>query len=122
MMIAKSYEYVKNPFAEPELLELLFLIFNFAASVPVWVCVSLFAIYHLYLVGNNTTTIERWEKDKVATLVRRGKLAEIKYPYVSLGACLRADLRTLASSATCALSSVTTPFSGFGPRACPARA
>ncbi|KAL1411028.1 Palmitoyltransferase [Vanrija albida] len=81
MMVSKAYEYVKNPFAEPELGELLFLIFNFAASVPVWVCVGLFAIYHLYLVGNNTTTIERWEKDKVATLVRRGKLAEIKYPY-----------------------------------------
>lgn len=67
---------------EPSLSDVLFMVFNFAACVPVWVCVGLFTLYHLYLVGTNTTTIERWEKDKVATLVRRGKIQEIKYPYV----------------------------------------
>jgi len=29
----------------------------------------------------NSTTIEGWEKDKAATLVRRGKIREIKFPY-----------------------------------------
>lgn len=42
---------------------------------------AFFSLYHLYLISGNSTTIERWEKDKVATLVRRGKIKEIKYPY-----------------------------------------
>ncbi|CAG8495784.1 5892_t:CDS:2 [Racocetra fulgida] len=29
----------------------------------------------------NTTTIENWEKDKVATMVRRGKIKEVTFPY-----------------------------------------
>lgn len=69
---------------EPTLWDVLFLVFNFAACVPVWLCVGLFSCYHLYLAAGNSTTIEGWEKDKVATLVRRGKIAEIKYPYVRL--------------------------------------
>lgn len=28
----------------------------------------------------NTTTIEGWEKDKVATMVRRGKISEVCIP------------------------------------------
>jgi hypothetical protein len=42
----------------------------------------MFSFYHLYLAAGNFTTIEGWEKDKVATLVRRGKISDIKYPYV----------------------------------------
>ena len=59
------------------------MIFNFAACIPVWVCVGCFSMYHLYLAAGNSTTIEGWEKDKVAKLVRKGKIREIKYPYVS---------------------------------------
>jgi hypothetical protein len=44
----------------------------------------MFSMYHLYLAAGNSTTIEGWEKDKVATLVRRGKIHDIKYPYVSV--------------------------------------
>jgi hypothetical protein len=62
---------------------MLFLIFNFAACGPVWLCVGMFSVYHLYLASGNSTTIEGWEKDKVATLVRRGKIHDVKYPYVS---------------------------------------
>lgn len=29
----------------------------------------------------NTTTIESWEKDKVATLIRRGKIHEVNVQY-----------------------------------------
>jgi hypothetical protein len=61
---------------------MLFLIFNFAACGPVWLCVGMFSVYHLYLASGNSTTIEGWEKDKVATLVRRGKIHDVKYPYV----------------------------------------
>jgi hypothetical protein len=67
---------------EPTLTDMLFLIFNFAACGPVWLCVGMFSIYHLYLASGNSTTIEGWEKDKVATLVRRGKIHDVKYPYV----------------------------------------
>ena len=69
---------------EPTLQDMLFLIFNFAACAPVWLCVGMFSVYHLYLASGNSTTIEGWEKDKVATLVRRGKIHDVKYPYVSL--------------------------------------
>jgi len=68
---------------EPSLTDMLFLIFNFAACAPVWLCVGMFSCYHLYLASGNSTTIEGWEKDKVATLVRRGKIHDVKYPYVS---------------------------------------
>jgi hypothetical protein len=67
---------------EPTLTDMLFLIFNFAACGPVWLCVGMFSVYHLYLASGNSTTIEGWEKDKVATLVRRGKIHDVKYPYV----------------------------------------
>lgn len=69
--------------AEPTVTDVLLLVFNFAACIPVWMCVGMFSVYHLYLASGNSTTIEAWEKDKVATLVRRGKISEIKYPYVS---------------------------------------
>ncbi|WVQ98972.1 hypothetical protein IAU59_006104 [Kwoniella sp. CBS 9459] len=75
MSVAHSYH------EEPSLSDILFLVFNFAACVPVWLCVGMFSMYHVYLACGNSTTIEGWEKDKVATLVRRGKIKEIKYPY-----------------------------------------
>ncbi|CAG8483014.1 6166_t:CDS:2 [Diversispora eburnea] len=30
---------------------------------------------------SNTTTIENWEKDKVSTMVRKGKIKEVTFPY-----------------------------------------
>ena len=57
-------------------------VMNFATGGPVWVAVGMFSLYHLYLAAGNSTTIEGWEKDKVATLIRRGKIRDIKYPYV----------------------------------------
>ena len=36
------------------------------------------SIYHFNALFNNTTTIEGWEKDKVATLVRRGRIQEVR--------------------------------------------
>lgn len=41
------------------------------------------SIYHFWSLSGNTTTIEGWEKDKAATLLRRGKIREVKFPYVS---------------------------------------
>jgi palmitoyltransferase len=67
----------------PTLTDVLATVTNFATGGPVWICVGMFSLYHLYLAAGNSTTIEGWEKDKVATLIRRGKIREIKYPYVS---------------------------------------
>lgn len=56
---------------------MILLILNFAFCVPVWLMVGLFSIYHLYCAAGNSTTIEGWEKDRVATMVRRGKVKEV---------------------------------------------
>lgn len=101
---------------EPSLTDMLFLIFNFAACAPVWLCVGMFSCYHLYLASGNSTTIEGWEKDKVATLVRRGKIHDVKYPYVRLfqsetvltlecGICQEFEIRPWSQSVTLALAS-----------------
>ncbi|KAJ7103218.1 zf-DHHC-domain-containing protein [Mycena belliarum] len=66
---------------EPDSVELVFIILNFVACVPVLMSVGAFSLYHFSALMNNTTTIEGWEKDKVATMVRRGKIREIKFPY-----------------------------------------
>lgn len=39
--------------------------------------IMLSSLYHFYNLTNNTTTIERWEKDKAATLKRNGKIQEV---------------------------------------------
>ncbi|KAJ7654834.1 DHHC palmitoyltransferase-domain-containing protein [Mycena rosella] len=61
---------------EPDSVELVFIILNFVACVPVLMSVGLFSLYHFNGLMSNTTTIEGWEKDKVATMVRRGKIRE----------------------------------------------
>ncbi|KAH7916458.1 zf-DHHC-domain-containing protein [Hygrophoropsis aurantiaca] len=70
---------------EPTGLELIFIIMNYVFSIPVLLAVGAFSLYHFYSLLGNTTTIEGWEKDKAATLRRRGKIQEVKFPY-NLGA------------------------------------
>lgn len=65
----------------PSTRELVFLILNYAACTPVLLLVGGFSLYHFYCLASNQTTIEGWEKDKVATLVRRGKIHDVKFPY-----------------------------------------
>lgn len=75
--------------------QMIFIILNFATCIPVLLAVGGFrsvrsaypygigihsfyrSIYHFWMLFGNTTTIEGWEKDKVATLVRRGKIQEV---------------------------------------------
>ncbi|KIP11142.1 hypothetical protein PHLGIDRAFT_125039 [Phlebiopsis gigantea 11061_1 CR5-6] len=66
---------------EPSYTELIFIILNYTFCGPVLLAVGGFSIYHFNALLKNTTTIEGWEKDKVATLVRRGKIQDIKFPY-----------------------------------------
>ncbi|KAJ7193293.1 zf-DHHC-domain-containing protein [Mycena pura] len=66
---------------EPDTVELVFIILNFVTCIPVLLSVGAFSLYHFNALMNNTTTIEGWEKDKAATMVRRGKIQEVKFPY-----------------------------------------
>ncbi|RPD57081.1 palmitoyltransferase PFA4 [Lentinus tigrinus ALCF2SS1-6] len=66
---------------EPSGRELIFIVLNYATCIPVLLAVGIFSLYHFYSLMGNSTTIEGWEKDKVATLVRRGRIREIKFPY-----------------------------------------
>lgn len=58
-----------------------FLIANYATCLPVLLAVGLFSLYHFWCLCTNTTTIEGWEKDKAAVLMRKGRIKEIRYPY-----------------------------------------
>lgn len=64
---------------EPTTAAMVFMVLNFAQGVPVFIMVGAFSIYHTYALCTNTTTIEGWEKDKVAMLVRRGKIEEVSF-------------------------------------------
>jgi len=67
--------------AEPSTPELVFVVVNFCLDVPVMFSVGFLTSFHTYTMFSNTTTIETWEKDKVATMVQRGKIASVKFPY-----------------------------------------
>jgi palmitoyltransferase ZDHHC6 len=54
------------------------LVLNYVTCMPVLLCVGIFSLYHFYSMLSNTTTIEGWEKDKVATLMRRGHIEEVR--------------------------------------------
>ncbi|KIK70662.1 hypothetical protein GYMLUDRAFT_32702 [Collybiopsis luxurians FD-317 M1] len=62
-------------------IEFVFILLNFVTCIPVLLSVGAFSLYHFNGLMNNTTTIEGWEKDKVATMVRRGKIRDVKFPY-----------------------------------------
>ncbi|GAA96590.1 hypothetical protein E5Q_03260 [Mixia osmundae IAM 14324] len=60
---------------------LVMLVMNYVLCIPVLLAVGGFSFYHFWCLSSNTTTIEGWEKDKVAVLRRRGRIREVKYPY-----------------------------------------
>ncbi|KAI8603726.1 zf-DHHC-domain-containing protein [Dissophora ornata] len=43
--------------------------------------VSILSMYHIWCISCNTTTIESWEKDRVLTMIRRGRISDVKCPY-----------------------------------------
>lgn len=81
MLTRRVYYALLFKYWEPGGVELAFLVANYAACIPVIVAVGLFSIYHFYCMLTNTTTVEGWEKDKVTTLVRRGKISQVQFPY-----------------------------------------
>ncbi|CCF53550.1 related to PFA4-Palmitoyltransferase (N-terminal fragment), partial [Ustilago hordei] len=72
-----TYTYWREPGGR----EIVWLVANYALCIPVLVLVGVFSGYHFYCVASNQTTIEAWEKDRVATMVRRGRVRKLKYPY-----------------------------------------
>ncbi|GAA5868652.1 hypothetical protein JCM8547_003769 [Rhodosporidiobolus lusitaniae] len=68
-------------FVEPSTSQMVILVANYVLCVPVLLAVGVFSLFHLWSIVTNTTTIEGWEKDKVASLKRRGKIREYRYPY-----------------------------------------
>ncbi|PPR01916.1 hypothetical protein CVT24_001255 [Panaeolus cyanescens] len=79
------YQIGTRTWDEPSSFELVMIILNYVTCVPVLLAVGGFSLYHFWSLMRNTTTIEGWEKDKVALMVRKGKTREIKFPY-DLGA------------------------------------
>ncbi|GAA5951325.1 hypothetical protein JCM8115_005119 [Rhodotorula mucilaginosa] len=70
-----------NRFVEPTTTQIVMLVLNYTACVPVLIAVGVFSLFHLWSVVTNTTTIESWEKDRAVSLKRRGKIREYRYPY-----------------------------------------
>ncbi|CAJ0834210.1 553_t:CDS:2 [Entrophospora sp. SA101] len=66
---------------EPSSSEIVFLVLNYTAVIPVLFSVGILSMYHFYCMLSNTTTIENWEKDKVLMMVRKGKIKEVVFPY-----------------------------------------
>jgi len=74
-------------------MEFILIVLNYVTCLPVLLAVGGFrlvliiminsersrmcSIYHFNALLGNTTTIERWEKDKAAIMVRRGKISEV---------------------------------------------
>ncbi|EKM84046.1 hypothetical protein AGABI1DRAFT_67210 [Agaricus bisporus var. burnettii JB137-S8] len=82
MVVRRVMDAMYSPYWNgPSTVEFIFIVLNFVACIPVLLSVGGFSIYHFNALLRNTTTIERWEKDKAATLVRKGKISEVKFPY-----------------------------------------
>jgi len=82
MKRASSTAYLATYYiGDPSITELVFMVLNFMFCAPVLLCVGIFSLYHFYCAATNSTTIEGLEKDKVARLVKRGRIQEIKFPY-----------------------------------------
>ncbi|BGP54356.1 Palmitoyltransferase [Rhodotorula sphaerocarpa] len=70
-----------DKFVEPTKTQIVMLVLNYAACIPVILAVGIFSLFHLWAVLTNTSTIESWEKDRAHSLKRRGKIPEYTYPY-----------------------------------------
>lgn len=59
------------------------MVLNFVLAFIVLFCVGILAAYQIYCLVKNQTNIEAWERGKVETLVKRGKI-----PPVSVCVCM----------------------------------
>ncbi|KAK0555749.1 Palmitoyltransferase [Tilletia horrida] len=61
--------------------EMVLILLNYLGGIIVMLLVGVFCVYHTWLLCNGTTTIESSERDRVKTMVRRGRIREVKYPF-----------------------------------------
>lgn len=54
------------------------MVLNFVLAFIVLFCVGILALYQLYCLAKNQTNIEAWERGKVESLVKRGKIPPVK--------------------------------------------
>ena len=66
---------------EPTTSQVVWMVIGYAMCGPVFLIVGIFSSFHFWCVAKNVTTIEGWEKDKVATLVLQGKIAPTPFPF-----------------------------------------
>ncbi|KAI9302543.1 DHHC palmitoyltransferase-domain-containing protein [Cunninghamella echinulata] len=67
--------------AEPTTTEVIFIVINFVLDIIVLFSVGILSGYHFYCLLVNQSTIEAWERSKVETLIRRGKIPPFEYPF-----------------------------------------
>lgn len=58
-------------------MEVVFLVINFILAFVVIFCVGILSVYHLYCMSRNQSSVESWERSKVKTLIRRGKIMPV---------------------------------------------
>jgi len=75
---SQTYEYFIHP---PLFIEIVFLILNLLANTLTVFPVMILSIFQSLCLAENATSIERWEKDKVADMVCRGRAQKVIYPY-----------------------------------------
>ncbi|KAG0002198.1 Palmitoyltransferase, partial [Modicella reniformis] len=56
--------------------QIIFIIVNMCLDGCVLLGISLLTLYHLWCISKNTTTIESWEKDRILTMIRQGKISD----------------------------------------------
>ncbi|EIE89830.1 hypothetical protein RO3G_14541 [Rhizopus delemar RA 99-880] len=67
--------------AEPSTSDIILMVINFVLVFVVLFAVGILSGYQFYCLLRNQSNIEAWERGKVETLVRRGKIQPIKYPF-----------------------------------------
>ncbi|KAF9901027.1 Palmitoyltransferase [Linnemannia zychae] len=67
--------------SRPSQEQMMLIVVNLCLDGSVLFGISILTTYHFWCISSNTTTIESWEKDRVLTIIRRGKIREIKCPY-----------------------------------------
>lgn len=79
--MALIWSFVLDPYHDISTLQFAIIAINFALAFPVFLSVFLFSIHHTYLMLQNITTIERWEKQKVQKAVQQRTIADVPFPF-----------------------------------------
>ena len=68
-------------YTRPSTTEMVFIVLNYLMSLPVFLLVLFIALQHTWYMAGNMTTIESWEIDRMSTMVRRGVIPYMRYPF-----------------------------------------